>query len=52
MDLCDVAVPADEQLRFAADNDGCEVVDIDAGHMCMVSQPSKTAGAVNLAAEA
>lgn len=43
----DVIVPADKQLRFAANLDGCEVVDIDAGHMCMVSRPAETAAVIN-----
>lgn len=47
----DVIVPADKQLRFAANLDGCDVVDIDAGHMCMVSQPSGTAAVISRAAE-
>lgn len=46
----DVIVPPDKQLRFAANLDGCDVVDIDAGHMCMVSQPSETASVITRAA--
>ncbi len=34
----------DKQLRFAANVGDCPVVDIDAGHMCMVSQPEVLAG--------
>jgi pimeloyl-ACP methyl ester carboxylesterase len=49
--LRDVIVPAEKQLRFAANLDGCEVIDIDAGHMCMVSQPSRTAQAIDAATE-
>ncbi|MDA8043752.1 MAG: alpha/beta hydrolase [Actinomycetota bacterium] len=39
----DAIVPADKQLRFAANVGDCPVVDIDAGHMCMVSQPAQLA---------
>jgi pimeloyl-ACP methyl ester carboxylesterase len=40
----DVIVHADKQLRFATNvGPQCGVVDIDAGHMCMASQPQETA---------
>ena len=41
--LQDLIVPADKQQRFAGNVGDCEVVDIDAGHMCMVSQPEELA---------
>ena len=47
----DVIVPADEQSGFAANLDDCRVVDIDAGHMCMVGQPSETAAVISRAAQ-
>lgn len=43
----DVIVPADKQLRFAANLKECDVVDVDAGHMCMVSRPSDTAAIIS-----
>lgn len=42
--LQDVIVPAEKQSRFADNLGDCAVVDIDAGHMCMVSQPAALAG--------
>ena len=41
--LQDLIVPADKQLRFAGNVGDCAVLDIDAGHMCMVSQPEELA---------
>jgi hypothetical protein len=41
--LQDIIVPAAKQLRFAGNVGNCPVVDIDAGHMCMVSQPATLA---------
>jgi pimeloyl-ACP methyl ester carboxylesterase len=41
--LQDIIVPAAKQLRFAGNVGNCPVVDIDAGHMCMVSQPAALA---------
>jgi len=41
--LQDRIVPADKQQRFADNVGDCAVVDIDAGHMCMVSQPEQLA---------
>jgi pimeloyl-ACP methyl ester carboxylesterase len=37
--LQDVIVPAPKQQRFADNVGNCPVIDLDAGHMCMVSQP-------------
>jgi pimeloyl-ACP methyl ester carboxylesterase len=51
--LQDAIVAPDKQLRFAANVGGCEVVDLDAAHMCMISQPAATAALVDrLAARA
>jgi hypothetical protein len=45
--LNDLIVSAEEQLRFAANVGNCPVVDLDAGHMCMVSRPDALASIVN-----
>jgi pimeloyl-ACP methyl ester carboxylesterase len=45
--LGDLIVAPDKQLRFAANVGDCPVVDIDAGHMCMVSQPAALAAILN-----
>jgi pimeloyl-ACP methyl ester carboxylesterase len=39
----DTIVAPDKQLRFAANVGDCPVVDLDAGHMCMVSRPAALA---------
>jgi pimeloyl-ACP methyl ester carboxylesterase len=40
----DIIVAPEKQLRFAKNvGPDCTIVDLDAGHMCMVSQPSATA---------
>jgi pimeloyl-ACP methyl ester carboxylesterase len=42
--LQDMIVAADKQRRFAENvGPNCEVVELDAGHMCMVGQPDRTA---------
>jgi pimeloyl-ACP methyl ester carboxylesterase len=42
--LQDMIVAAHKQRRFATNvGPNCEVVDLDAGHMCMVGQPERTA---------
>lgn len=42
--LQDMIVAADKQRRFATNvGPNCEVLDLDAGHMCMVGQPERTA---------
>ncbi len=42
--LQDMIVAADKQRRFAANvGPNCHVLDLDAGHMCMVGQPDRTA---------
>ena len=43
----DLIVPAAKQLRFAANVGNCPVIDLDAGHMCMVSQPAALAAILN-----
>jgi pimeloyl-ACP methyl ester carboxylesterase len=43
----DLIVPPAKQLRFANNVGNCSVVDIDAGHMCMVSQPAALAQIIN-----
>jgi pimeloyl-ACP methyl ester carboxylesterase len=42
--LQDIIVPASKQSRFAGNVGDCPVVDLDAGHMCMVSRPAALAG--------
>ena len=42
--LQDMIVAADKQRRFATNvGPNCTVLDLDAGHMCMVGQPDRTA---------
>ncbi len=44
----DIIVAPEKQLRFARNvGPDCAVVDVDAGHMCMVSQPAATASILN-----
>jgi len=51
--LQDRIVAPDKQLRFARNvGERCRVVDLDAGHMCMVSQPAATAEIVDAIAAA
>jgi pimeloyl-ACP methyl ester carboxylesterase len=50
--LGDLVVPAEKQLRFAANVGECPVIDLDAGHMCMVAQPEATAALLNEVAAA
>lgn len=45
--LRDEIVPAEKQLRFAANVTKCPVIDLDAGHMAMVSHPEILAGLLN-----
>jgi len=45
--LQDIIVPAQKQLRFADNVGNCPVVDIDSGHMCMISQPAALAAILN-----
>jgi pimeloyl-ACP methyl ester carboxylesterase len=41
--LRDIVVPAEKQSAFAAQLAPCDVVDLDTGHMCMVSRPAELA---------
>jgi pimeloyl-ACP methyl ester carboxylesterase len=41
--LHDAIVEPEKQLRFARNAGPCEVVDLDAGHMCMISKPDDVA---------
>ncbi len=50
--LQDLIVPPDRQLRFAANAGDCALVDIDTGHMCMVSQPGQLAAILDTIAAA
>jgi pimeloyl-ACP methyl ester carboxylesterase len=45
--LQDIIVPAAKQTRFAGNAGDCPVVDLDAGHMCMVGQPGALAAILN-----
>jgi pimeloyl-ACP methyl ester carboxylesterase len=45
--LRDAIVDPEGQLRFAATVGDCEVIDLDAGHMCMISQPEKLADIID-----
>jgi len=39
----DAILAAGKQLRFAKNAGDCEMIDLDAGHMCMISQPAELA---------
>lgn len=41
--LQDIIIPPEKQLRFAANVGDCPVVDLDAGHMCMIGRPERLA---------
>lgn len=41
--LRDAIVAPEKQLRFAANAGDCPTVDLDAGHMCMISKPAELA---------
>jgi pimeloyl-ACP methyl ester carboxylesterase len=43
----DAIIDAEKQLRFAANAGATEVVDLDAAHMCMISQPEALARILN-----
>ncbi len=43
----DVVVPPDRQQRFAGNVGKCNVVDLDAAHMCMISRPQALAEIIN-----
>jgi pimeloyl-ACP methyl ester carboxylesterase len=42
-----IVVPAKQDAFAAGVPGGCDVVDIDAAHMCMISKPSETAAILN-----
>jgi hypothetical protein len=39
----DAIVEPDNQLRFARNVGQCDVIDLDAGQMCMISKPAELA---------
>jgi pimeloyl-ACP methyl ester carboxylesterase len=43
----DLVVPPDRQARFARNVGDCDVIDLDAAHMCMISQPAALAQIIN-----
>jgi len=45
--LRDAIVRPDAQRRFAANVGHCDMIDIDAGHMCMISKPVELADILN-----
>jgi pimeloyl-ACP methyl ester carboxylesterase len=45
--LQDAIVAPDKQLRFAANVGDVDILDLDAAHMCMISQPATTAALLN-----
>jgi hypothetical protein len=47
----DAIVNPDDQLRFARTAGDCDVVDLDAGHMCMISRPRELAAIITGIAE-
>lgn len=49
--LADLVLPPDQQVRFAVNAGNCPIVDIDSGHMCMVSKPAKLAAILNATAD-
>jgi pimeloyl-ACP methyl ester carboxylesterase len=49
--LRDAIIDPDKQLRFARNAGDCEIVDIDTGHMCMVSTPDELAAILSEIAE-
>jgi pimeloyl-ACP methyl ester carboxylesterase len=40
----DAIVAPDDQLRYARNAGECEIIDLDTGHMCMISKPKELAG--------
>ncbi len=45
--LNDLIVSAAQQLHYAHNVGDCPLVDLDAGHMCMVSRPTELAEILN-----
>jgi hypothetical protein len=48
--LGDIIVSLEKQARFAENFGNCPMVDLAAGHMCMISRPEELATIVNRAA--
>lgn len=48
--LRDAILSPEAQLGFAANIGECRIIDLDAGHMCMVSQPAALAAIIDTAA--
>ncbi len=45
--LQDIIVSPEKQLRFAHNVGNCPVIDLDAGHMCMISRPEALGAMLN-----
>jgi pimeloyl-ACP methyl ester carboxylesterase len=45
--LHDAIVEPDRQVRFASNVSDCNMIDLDAGHMCMISKPRELAAIVD-----
>ena len=43
----DAVVSPEKQLRFAANVEHCDVIDLDAAHMCMIRKPAETPALLN-----
>jgi pimeloyl-ACP methyl ester carboxylesterase len=48
----DAIVAPEDQLRYAEHAGGCEVVDLDAAHMCMITKPAELAALLDAIAGA
>jgi pimeloyl-ACP methyl ester carboxylesterase len=47
----DAIVAPDDQLRYARNAGECEIIDLDTGHMCMISKPKELAGILDRIAD-
>jgi pimeloyl-ACP methyl ester carboxylesterase len=47
----DAIVDPERQLQYAANVGDCEIIDLDAAHMCMISQPEKLTEIIDRIAE-
>jgi hypothetical protein len=45
--MLDLILPPEKQLTFTTELRNCDVIDLEAGHMCMVSQPVQLARILN-----
>jgi hypothetical protein len=45
--LRDAIVAPDKQLRYASNVGKCDLIDLDAGHMCMIGRPSELGAILN-----